>query len=86
MVVMVGWVVVVVGSGGGGGSHRCLTTHDATAQVNDGWLEPLLDRIVRNRRVIAMPVIDVIDMNTFEVKQAIVEKVWSFCVLPSFLL
>jgi polypeptide N-acetylgalactosaminyltransferase len=47
---------------------------DSHCEVNDGWLEPLLDRIVRNRKTIAMPVIDVIDMNTFEVKQAVVEK------------
>jgi len=47
---------------------------DSHCEANDGWLEPMLDRIVRNRKIIAMPVIDVIDMNTFEVKQAIIEK------------
>eukprot|EP00040_Diaphanoeca_grandis_P020815 m.110678 g.110678 ORF g.110678 m.110678 type:complete len:657 (-) comp28060_c0_seq1:214-2184(-) len=47
---------------------------DSHCEANDGWLEPMLDRIIRNRKIIAMPVIDVVDMNTFEVKQAIIEK------------
>jgi len=55
-------------------SGEVLVFIDSHCEANDGWLEPLLDRIVRNRKAIAMPVIDVIDMDSFEVKQAIVEK------------
>ena len=31
-----------------------------------GWLEPLLDRIARNRSTVVCPVIDVIDDTTLE--------------------
>lgn len=55
-------------------SGEILMFIDSHCECNDGWLEPLLDRIVRNRRAIAMPVIDVIDSETFELKQALVEK------------
>lgn len=55
-------------------SGEILAFIDSHCEVNDGWLAPMIDRIVRNRRTIAMPIVDVIDMDTFEVKQAIVEK------------
>jgi len=32
----------------------------------DGWLEPLLERIMQDDTVITVPVIDTIDYNTFE--------------------
>ena len=52
---------------------------DSHCEVNDGWLEPLLDRIVLNRKAVALPVIDAIDAETFEVKQATVEMgVWTW--------
>ena len=35
-------------------------------QVTEGWLEPLLDVVARNSSVIACPVIDTIQDDTFE--------------------
>jgi len=46
---------------------------DSHCEVVDGWLEPLLDRIMRNPRAVALPVVDPIDYDTFEHKEAIVE-------------
>ena len=52
---------------------------DSHCEVNDGWLEPLLERIMLNPRAVALPVIDSIEANTFEHREAIVEMgVWSF--------
>jgi polypeptide N-acetylgalactosaminyltransferase len=40
----------------------------------DGWLEPLLDRIMRDRRTIAMPVIDAIEEATWEFRTSILQR------------
>jgi len=33
-----------------------------------GWLQPLLSRVDRNRTIVAVPVMDIIDDSTFEYK------------------
>eukprot|EP00729_Bicosta_minor_P016077 gene16077-19366_t len=41
-------------------SGEVLVFIDSHCECNDGWLEPLLSQIVKNRKTIAMPIIDVI--------------------------
>uniref|UniRef100_A0A7E4ZZ18 Polypeptide N-acetylgalactosaminyltransferase n=1 Tax=Panagrellus redivivus TaxID=6233 RepID=A0A7E4ZZ18_PANRE len=43
-----------------------LTYLDSHCECMDGWVEPLLDRINRDKKTVVCPVIDVIDDNTFE--------------------
>eukprot|EP00052_Salpingoeca_macrocollata_P015744 m.125775 g.125775 ORF g.125775 m.125775 type:complete len:575 (+) comp19797_c0_seq1:55-1779(+) len=47
---------------------------DSHCECIDGWLEPLLDRIKRNRKTIAMPIIDAIDQHTMELRTARVQR------------
>ena len=47
---------------------------DSHCECNDGWLEPLLDRIKRNRRTVAMPIIDAIDYETWEWRTGTLER------------
>lgn len=42
---------------------------DAHCECNQGWLPPLLSRIVQNRQTVASPVIDVLSDETFEYKR-----------------
>ena len=39
---------------------------DSHCEVNEGWLEPLLAHIQTDRMNIAIPIIDMINHNTFE--------------------
>lgn len=43
-----------------------LTFFDSHIECTTGWLEPLLDRIVRNSTTVPWPIIDLIDAETFE--------------------
>jgi len=38
---------------------------DSHCEVNDGWLEPLLSHIKNDRRNVAIPIIDIINADTF---------------------
>lgn len=48
---------------------------DSHCEVNDGWLEPLVARIMADPTVVAQPVIDIIDGDTFEVVPAVPQVV-----------
>ena len=51
-----------------------LTFLDSHIEATEGWLEPLLDRVARNYRTVASPVIETIDEKTFQYKLVMVFK------------
>lgn len=48
-----------------------VTFLDAHIEVNDGWAEPLLQRIKEDRRHVVMPIIDSIDPDTFAYRSGV---------------
>jgi len=47
---------------------------DSHCEVNDGYLEPLLDPIRRDRRTVTMPIIDAVDYETWEHRTGLLER------------
>lgn len=47
---------------------------DSHCEVNDGYLEPLLDPIRRDRRTVTMPIIDAVDFETWEHRTGLLER------------
>lgn len=50
-------------------TSQAMVFMDAHCECNDGWLPPLLARLVENRQIVASPVIDVISDETLEYKR-----------------
>ena len=47
-------------------SGAVLTFLDSHVECTDGWLEPLLAEVAKDRRTVVCPIIDVISDDTFE--------------------
>lgn len=47
---------------------------DSHCECNDGWIEPLLDRVRRSRTTVAMPIIDAIEFEDWEHRTGMLER------------
>ena len=47
---------------------------DSHCECTEGWLEPLIDPIARNSNVTTVPIIEVIDDNTFGISGSPIEN------------
>eukprot|EP00039_Didymoeca_costata_P019929 m.339440 g.339440 ORF g.339440 m.339440 type:complete len:491 (-) comp18806_c0_seq1:54-1526(-) len=47
---------------------------DSHCEANDGWLEPLLDAVKRDRTTVAMPIIDAVQFETWEWRTGVLER------------
>ncbi len=48
---------------------------DSHCEVTEGWLEPLLEPIAHNPNISTVPIIEVIDDNTFEMHGSSIESI-----------
>ena len=48
---------------------------DSHCETAEGWLEPLIDPIARNHNVSTVPLIEIIDDNTFQLYSTPIESV-----------
>jgi polypeptide N-acetylgalactosaminyltransferase len=48
---------------------------DSHCEATEGWLEPLIDPIARNANVSTVPLIEIIDDNTFQLQSTPIEAV-----------
>jgi len=55
-----------------------LTFLDSHIEATTGWLEPLLDRVARNYKTVATPVIEAIDEKTFQYKFVTMDLMGTF--------
>lgn len=46
--------------------HKYMVFLDSHCEVNVDWLQPLVERLMRNPGTLVSPVMDVIDANSFE--------------------
>ena len=48
---------------------------DSHCECAEGWLEPLLDPIAKNPNITTFPLIEVIDDNTFEMRNTPIQSI-----------
>lgn len=47
---------------------------DSHCEVNERWLEPLIDKIQKNESNVLIPIVDLIDPITFNYSEAMIAK------------
>lgn len=61
--------------GGAKAKGEILIFLDSHCEAADGWLEPLIDPIARNPNVSTVPLIEIIDDNTFQMHSTPIESI-----------